>query len=171
MTEAAWIRLVVFVLLLAAALLFSLLALWSPPPPDETPAGRGGLGVDGPEYRRVRRALRDGSPLRDEERERALARARRRLSRRSPPTTKVRPPRERWGNRFSATYVAMLWLWLPPSFGAPMINGWFWSLVLVVLGIWIATRLEYAGRLPGARRRKARAREQVVALENLPSSP
>ena len=77
---------------------------------------RGGYGIDGPEQRRVRRALRDGTPLRPGDRDRALAQVRRSRFRATPGGRSVR---DRYVNVAVLAYVLATGLLGAPSLTSP----------------------------------------------------
>ena len=168
---AAWVRVALFVVAVAVLAAFAVLAARSPPPTGAArPAEvRGGYGIDGPEQRRVRRALRDGTPLRPGDRDRALAQARRSLFRTTPGGMSVR---DRNANVAVLAYVLATGLVSSPSLTAPTFESSdLWTFVgLGVAAVVVAAVGWLPGRpgVPGRRWRETRLRQRIEVLENHP---
>ena len=171
MTGAAWVRVPLFVVAMVVLAVFAVLAVRSPRPvvtpgPAEV---RGGYGVDGPEQRRVRRALRDGTPLGPGDRDRALAQANRGLLR----TSRGMPSaRDRYVNVAVVAYLMVMGLRSSPSLTAPTFESSdLWTLAAFgAAGVVVAALGWLPGRLgvPGRRWREDRLRRRIEVLESHP---
>ena len=170
-TGAAWVRVPLFVCSVAVCATFLVLAMRSPRPPGAPgPVEvRGGYGIDGPEQRRVRRALREGTPLRRGDRDRAVAQATRSLFRTTPGAGSVR---DRYFNVAVMAYLLATALLNSSSLTAPRFGfSDLWTLVAFgVGGVFVAAGGWLPGRLgiPGRQWRDDRVRRRIEVLENHP---
>ena len=171
---AAWVRVPLFVVAMVVLAVFAVLAVGSTRP-AVTPRPveiRGGYGIDGPEQCRVRRALRDGTPLRPGDRDRALAHARRSLLRTSPGATSTR---DRYVNVAVLAYIVVMGLVSSPSLTAPTFESSdLWTLAAFgASGVVVAALGWLPGRLgvPGRRWREDRLRRRIEVLESHPVAP
>ena len=164
---AAWVRVPLFVAALGLTAFFAVLFVRAPPSADSPrpPEVRGGYGVDGPEARRVRRGLRVGAPLWRGDRDRALAQARRSLSK---TTRRTISTKDRYLNVATLGYLLMLWLLGSPSLTAPRFESsdlrTLAVLVLIAVAMWLLGRFG----LPGRQWRRDRLRRRIEVLENHP---